>query len=412
LSKSLNETMLNLKSLGPGLLYAAAAIGVSHLVQSTRAGADFGLQLIFAVIIANLVKYPIFKVGPAYTAVTGKSLLEGYQKSGKVVLPIFYLMTLLTMFSVQAAVTVVTAGLALNIFGLDLSAAQMTLVLLIISSVILLIGKYNILDNFIKLIVIILTITTVASVISAWFGTFPKPLPPISFDISNSTHLFFLVALVGWMPAPMDVPIWHSMWTLEKGKLEKLTPKETIRDFQIGFIGTAILACCFLALGHLVMYRSGISFAPQAARFAGQLIELYSRALGDWSKPLISIAAFTTMFSTTLTCLDAFPRILAEADRITFKKSKTYILWLITLTLGAYLLVELFLQSMRAFVDFATTLSFVVGPIYAYFNYKILTSSEIPKQFRGAKWELYLFKVGLIFLSFFALYYLLLKFFL
>ena len=78
LSKRLNETMLNLKSLGPGLLYAAAAIGVSHLVQSTRAGADFGLQLIFAVIIANLVKYPIFKVGPVYTAVTGKSLLEGY----------------------------------------------------------------------------------------------------------------------------------------------------------------------------------------------------------------------------------------------------------------------------------------------------------------------------------------------
>ena len=158
------------------------------------------------------------------------------------------------------------------------------------------------------------------------------------------------------------------------------------------------------------MYRSGISFAPQAARFAGQLIEMYSRALGQWSKPLISIAAFTTMFSTTLTCLDAFPRILAEADRITFKKSKTYIIWLITLTLGAYLLVEFFLQSMRAFVDFATTLSFVVGPIYAYFNYKILMSSEIPKQFRGAKWELYLFKAGLIFLSFLALYYLLLKF--
>ena len=30
------------KSLGPGLLFAGAAVGVSHLVQSTRAGADFG----------------------------------------------------------------------------------------------------------------------------------------------------------------------------------------------------------------------------------------------------------------------------------------------------------------------------------------------------------------------------------
>ena len=32
-----------LKSIGPGLLFAGAAIGVSHLVQSTRAGADLVL---------------------------------------------------------------------------------------------------------------------------------------------------------------------------------------------------------------------------------------------------------------------------------------------------------------------------------------------------------------------------------
>jgi hypothetical protein len=31
-----------LQSLGPGLLFAGAAIGVSHLVQSTKAGAEFG----------------------------------------------------------------------------------------------------------------------------------------------------------------------------------------------------------------------------------------------------------------------------------------------------------------------------------------------------------------------------------
>ena len=30
------------QSIGPGIIWAAAAIGVSHLVQSTRAGADFG----------------------------------------------------------------------------------------------------------------------------------------------------------------------------------------------------------------------------------------------------------------------------------------------------------------------------------------------------------------------------------
>ena len=30
------------EKIGPGLMFAGAAIGVSHLVQSTRAGAEFG----------------------------------------------------------------------------------------------------------------------------------------------------------------------------------------------------------------------------------------------------------------------------------------------------------------------------------------------------------------------------------
>ena len=44
------------KKLGPGLLFAGAAIGVSHLVQSTRAGADFGLGLLWALLLVNLFK--------------------------------------------------------------------------------------------------------------------------------------------------------------------------------------------------------------------------------------------------------------------------------------------------------------------------------------------------------------------
>jgi len=49
-----------LKALGPGLLWAGAAVGVSHLVQSTRAGANYGFALIWVVVVANLFKYTAF----------------------------------------------------------------------------------------------------------------------------------------------------------------------------------------------------------------------------------------------------------------------------------------------------------------------------------------------------------------
>ena len=72
-----------ISKLGPGLLFAGAAIGVSHLVQSTRAGADFGWGLIWALLLVNIFKYPFFQYGPRYAMATGESLLDGYHKVGK-----------------------------------------------------------------------------------------------------------------------------------------------------------------------------------------------------------------------------------------------------------------------------------------------------------------------------------------
>ena len=107
-----------IKKLGPGLLFAGAAIGVSHLVQSTRAGADFGFGLLWALILTNLFKYPFFLFGPKYAIATNESLLDGYFKLGKSFLVIYFVLNLVTMFTIQSAVTIVTAGLAIELFGI------------------------------------------------------------------------------------------------------------------------------------------------------------------------------------------------------------------------------------------------------------------------------------------------------
>ena len=51
-----------LKTVGPGILFASTAIGVSHLVQSTRAGANFGFALLPFILAANIFKYPFFEL--------------------------------------------------------------------------------------------------------------------------------------------------------------------------------------------------------------------------------------------------------------------------------------------------------------------------------------------------------------
>ena len=154
--------MINfLKKLGPGLLFAGAAIGVSHLVQSTRAGADFGFSLIWALILANFIKYPFFLFGPRYTLATGETLLHGYMKMNKLYLITYFLLSIVTMFTIQTAVTIVTAGLAIELFGLSSNITIWATTITFSCVLILIIGRYRFLDNLMKFVIILLTISTV-----------------------------------------------------------------------------------------------------------------------------------------------------------------------------------------------------------------------------------------------------------
>ena len=160
-----------IQKLGPGLLFAGAAIGVSHLVQSTRSGADFGFGLLWALLLIHLVKYPFFQYGPRYASATGESLLEGYQKLGKGVLGLYGVLTFLTMFTIQAAVTIVTAGIATSLFGDFISVKVWTIVILSLCFIILNIGRYQFLDVAIKIIVITLTLTTLTATGLAFYNS-------------------------------------------------------------------------------------------------------------------------------------------------------------------------------------------------------------------------------------------------
>ncbi len=221
-----------------------------------------------------------------------------------------------------------------------------------------------------------------------------------------------MVTLMGWMPSAFDIAVWSSIWTLERSKQTGHKPllKEALFDFNLGYFGTAILALCFLTLGAMVMYGTGEQFSPRGGVFAGQLITLYTKTLGSWSYPVIIVAAFTTMFSTTLTCLDAFPRVLTRSTLLAIPNLKEhkkdellYRGWMAVVIVGALLLLSVLRTSMTLMVDIATTLSFVTAPILAYINYRVVTSDDMPIEARPKLWLKILSWVGMVFLLGFSL---------
>jgi len=398
----------SLKKLGPGLLFAGAAIGVSHLVQSTRAGADFGLGLIWALLLVNLFKYPFFQFGPRYAAATGESLLEGYKKLGNGILIAYCILTFATMFTIQTAVTIVTAGLASSLFGDFVSIEIWTVIILIICFCLLNIGKYQLLDKAIKIIIITLTVSTILAVSFA-LKDISKPLSFKQILPESVTGIAFLIAFMGWMPAPLDISIWHSLWAIEKKKDTKdFTPKSALFDFNIGYFSTIILGIGFVLLGALVMYNSGSVFSNAAGAFANQLIDVYAKSLGDWAYIFIGIAAFTTMFSTTLTTLDASPRAMHKTSELLLNKSfgKGYIFWISLLAIGTIAIFIFLASEMGLLIKVATILSFLTAPFYAIANYILISSKHTPKAWQPSVKLHILSCLGILFLIGFGIWYL------
>ncbi|MDA9969187.1 divalent metal cation transporter [Polaribacter sp.] len=396
-----------LKSLGPGLLFAGAAIGFSHLVQSTKAGAEFGFGLLWALLLVHLFKYPFFQFGPRYAAATGETLLEGYQKLGRGVLVAYYLLNFATMFTIQAAVTIVTAGLASQLFGITGDLVIWSSILLLISITLLVVGRYKLLDNLMKYIVLILTVSTIIAVTVAIFST-KNAVDMTQILPSGTVEITFLIAFLGWMPAPLDVAVWHSIWSIEKNKSQNTTQKKAILDFNIGYLGTLFLGVCFVLLGALVMYQSGETFSEKGGEFASQLINLYTKNLGEFFYLFIAIAAFTTMFSTTLTSLDASPRTMEKTTQLLFsKKTKlNYWFWIVCLALGTFFILKYGMDNMGFLVKIATILSFLTAPFYAILNYTLITGKHTPKEHQPNIYIKVLSVVGILFLVGFSIWFL------
>ncbi len=406
-------------AIGPGILFAGAAVGVSHLVQSTRAGAGWGLTLALFVLAANAVKYPAFRFGPQYAAATGTSMLEGYRRRGRWALVLYGAVTVATMFTVQAAVTFVTAGLALHLTGATTNPVLTSAGLIALCGALLAVGHYGWLDRVVKAAVALFTVATLLATAAAarrvsWSGPW---LP----DLHRFTtgDLLFLAALVGWMPSAVDVSIWQSLWTLARAEEtgHKPTVRASILDFHVGYVGTAGLALCFLLLGAAVLQGKEIPAGPVA--FAATLVDVYAQTLGAWSRPLVAASALLVMFSTTLTVVDGFPRALSvlarrlrgpERPDERADSDRTYWIALGLLAVGSVALLALAARSLPALVDFATTASFLTAPVLAWLNDRAINGPEVPAEGRPASWLRWASALGVVIQAVFALAYLWLRF--
>jgi len=383
-----------IKTLGPGMLYAGAAIGVSHLVQSTRAGASFGWWPIIAIVFIHIAKYPFFKAGPKFALLSGMSLIEGYANRGKSLVWLFFLITIGTMFTIIAAIVAVTSGICAYLFRLELEPNLVSIGVMSIATTLLILGGYSWLNRMMKIIILLLGICTMIAFTSAFLEPNLNDLVHL-LPVMDGVLLMMLIKLMGWMPAPLDLSVWHSLWVLKNKEVTgNINMEDTMRDFNFGYWGTMVMGVLFLGMGAMILHGSDQEIPASGVAFSNMLIGMYTSQLGQWAFYIVGTAALATMLSTTLTCLDAIPRSLVECKKVIMKRvgRYDYLVLLLILSLGSIILLTILSASMTTMVDIATIISFCSAPIIAWMNFKVMRSPDIPAQFRpsslSTNWEI------------------------
>lgn len=379
--------------LGPGILFAATAIGVSHLVQSTRAGAMYGFGMLGLILVTCFLKYPSLLFGTRYAAATGESLLENYRRQGLWALVLYTMLLLYSMWFILAAVTITTTGIAQALLesGLDLHLSTLTVAALIMACgvVLLLAGGYRWLESLAKwlmltLAVALLLVTGLAIPDINWsFELFALP----TFNVSV---ILFVIALAGWMPIPVDAAVVTSTWTATRARARggRISLRDSNFDFNVGYVGAVLTALCFLALGTAVMHAQGVAPELAAGPFARQVITLFTSQIGEWSFYLIGVAALLTMFSTVITVLDGSPRqiqfILRSHTRFG-DAAWVYPSILVIFTVGALVVLKFFMTDFGTFIDFVTSLGFLTAPLIVFLNHRAILSDNVDLGYRPGR---------------------------
>lgn len=402
-----------LKTFGPGLLFASAAIGTSHLILSTQGGAHYGLIAGWVILIALLLKYPFFEFAPRYTSATGESLLVAYHKQGKWTLGLFILIIAVSMFAVTGAIASASAGLILTFLNLKgVSALGVSAGILMFSTLMLILGRYTLLDQVIKGISVVLFL----SVLVAFIAVLLKgPITPAADFIPESMFepagIVVMVGLIGWMPIGLEASTMSSIWTIKKIEASAYHPtvKEALFDFNLGYVVTTILAFLFLVIGAFSVYGTGEKLVGNPVVFSNKLVAVFSGHIGAWSFTFVALAAFGAIYGTLITAMDGFCRSMIRSIRLFLyhkpdETQKDYAILMSVIAIGAFVIISWFGKSLGGLLRIATAVSFVGGPMIAYLNLQAIRS--LKQEDQPPTWLMILAYVGLVFLTLFTGYYL------
>jgi len=391
--------------LGPGLIWAMVAIGQTHVILATYSGARFGFSLLWVILLAHILTYPVFEYGPRYAVATGGSLIDAYMRLPglRVPLMLFFGLLLTTIPFIIVASLLSVAASVLTAGWPQLSFNHWCVIITIFTAALVFAGRYRGLEFICIVMSGVLVVTTVA----AFCLELPDPRRVLSGAFSPAIPAGSLVTLVALMRMPTDpaTSIMHSLWAVKKreewireGGLESGL-KKSLLDLRIGFGASLLIALIFVSLGAVVLHPRGVDL--EGVDLAVKLSQIYTETVGAWTFPLFIGVAFVAIWGSYYANADGVPRMFEQLwNAVTGRPRDSELRplrigYTIAILLGGLLLATVW-QRPLFLVILAVSAGLVAYPLIYLLNIHAVTRL-IDEEFRPSRLNLFVACLGVIY---------------
>jgi Mn2+/Fe2+ NRAMP family transporter len=402
--------------LGPGLVWAASSVGVAELVFATRAGALFGLVLLWAPLVSLFFKFFVTELVGRYTIASGENVVRAFArvevKIGPLRLPpgwILWLFWILFAASVAGMSGIALAvGSCLTALFPFMPCAAWSVAALLAVGAILVLGSYRALEWAARVLVAVMIAFTVYSVINSapGGGELLAGLVPRA----PAESLRELIPLLGWTGAGAIGTIWFSLWTQGSGRgAASSGDSSSIKgwisvnrlDLALNTVVTAVLTVGFLIAGAAILRPQGL--VPHGEDMGTVLAKIAGVSMGRMGEAVFLVGVFGTLFSTLLADIDGLCRVAVNsmgkrpaAEGAQARRYRFFLLVYVALA-GAFAVV---ITAPVVMLQLTAVVDTVLLPVVALLAVRVCRQF-LPRQFHPGRFSMAMVYASAVFFSFF-----------
>ncbi len=301
----------SLKALGPGVIFVLTALGAGDLVDSSVSGSHYGYALMWALVLATLVRFLIVNIMARFEICNtqGITLLEGYARIHKF-FPYFFTAFGVFLGHMMNATMLKGCGEALyHIMGLGNPFLWSVLVML--SSLFVTRGNvYNKLETVMKILLATMTICFVGLALASH----PDPVEIVggvfAFSMPEGTGIFGALMLTVSLVGAVAGSLTNFMYPLsmrEKGWVDASYKKIQRNELLFSTIMLIILNLTMWIVGAEILRPAGIEV--KALEDISMALEMNFGAVG---RIVFYLGVFGALYSTVLGVANGYSLIVIE----------------------------------------------------------------------------------------------------